>query len=545
MWQRVGSWRVAFAEGAPRKELARVLESLAAGEEPSDAQQIKSSRLRRLFRTTLADGGAAYVKLYRCLDPLSRWTLWPRRSRARQEFLNLLRVRALELPAVEPLCCAERRHGLALDQSVLVTRALPALPSFSSALEELDESARAGVLMELGRIAHRLHDAGLWHRDLHHGNLLAVRGSGDGALHPVLVDLQKLRALHVSLPVALRVRDLAKLAHLDERAGGGLIEAYIAAGSQPLDAARLRARVRRVAERQLRRRLRSRGRRCVVPSTNFRFERRDALRIYRRADIETQAVLGALEDSRRREGSSGVASVECVCGGPPPGPPPNAFRRGQGSPEPGAPANAPVAVVELPGSPWPWPARSRGMRAWRAAHAVLLRGFDTLAPLALVEERSMAGTRRAYLLTRWERTQSLASVLMRASDDSEPTRAARREAIGSAAGLLARLHAAGVCYRRIELGSLLLRGDGRSPPLLAQLDQLQVRHRVKRRARVASLAQLAEGVAELWPGLTRAELALLLAEYRDGGELADAAWRTVFSDVERSSGRLDGPAAVR
>ncbi len=157
----------------------------------------------------------------------------------------------------------------------------------------------------------------------------------------------------------------------------------------------------------------------------------------------------------------------------------------------------------------------------------------------------MAGTRRAYLLTRWERTQSLASVLTRASDDSEPTRAARREAIGSAAGLLARLHAAGVCYRRIELGSLLLRGDGRSPPLLAQLDQLQVRHRVKRRARVASLAQLAEGVAELWPGLTRAELALLLAEYRDGGELADAAWRTVFSDVERSSGRLDGPAAVR
>ena len=51
------------------------------------------------------------------------------------------------------------------------------------------------------------------------------------------------------------------------------------------------------------------------------------------------------------------------------------------------------------------------------------------------------------------------------------------------------------------------------------------------------------GVPTIW--LTCAELALLLAEYRDGDELADAAWRTVFSDVERSSGRLDGPAAVR
>ncbi|MEE8550518.1 MAG: hypothetical protein V3T08_04605, partial [Gemmatimonadota bacterium] len=114
MWQRVGSWRVAFAEGAPRKELARVLGSLEAGEEPSEAQQIKATRLRRVFRTTLADGDVVYVKLYRCLGALSRWTLWPRRSRARQEFLNLVRVRALELPAVEPLCWAERRHGLAL-----------------------------------------------------------------------------------------------------------------------------------------------------------------------------------------------------------------------------------------------------------------------------------------------------------------------------------------------------------------------------------------------------------------------------------------------
>ena len=157
----------------------------------------------------------------------------------------------------------------------------------------------------------------------------------------------------------------------------------------------------------------------------------------------------------------------------------------------------------------------------------------------------MAGTRRAYLLTRWERTQSLASVLTRASDDSEAARAARREAISSAARLLARLHAAGVCYRRIELDYLLLRTNGDSPPLLARLDELRVRRHVKRRARVASLAQLAKGVAELCPGLTRTELALLLAEYRDGGEAADAAWRTVFSDVERTSSLLDGPAAVR
>ena len=62
---------------------------------------------------------------------------------------------------------------------------------------------------------------------------------------------------------------------------------------------------------------------------------------------------------------------------------------------------------------------------------------------------------------------------------------------------------------------------------------------------MASLARLAERVTELWPGLTRGELALLLAAYRDGGEAADAAWQMVFSDIGRTSGLLDGSAAVR
>ena len=544
VWQRVGPWRVAFAEGAPSKELARVLESLAAGEEPSDAQQIKSTRLRRVFRTTLADGDMVYVKLYRCLGVLSRWTLWPRRSRARQEFLNLLRVRALELPAVEPLCCAERRHGLVLDQAVLVTRALPALPSFSAALEELDERARAGVLTELGRIAHRLHDAGLWHRDLHGGNLLAVRGSGDGIPYPVLVDLQKLRALHVSLPVALRARDLAKLAHMDERGEGALIKAYASAGRRPLDEERLRARVRTLAERQRRRRLRSRARRCVVPSTGFRAESTGALRIYRRADIETEAVLAALEASVRSGEARAVTFVESVWGGPAPGPAPNPFRRGQGSAEPGAPAQAAVAVTKLPGSAGPWPARSRGMRAWRAAHAALLRGFDTLAPLALVEKRSLTGTRCSYLLTRFEHDECLTAVLTRDPGDTESGRAARHEAVRSAARLLARLHAAGLCYRRFELDFLRLRSDGGTAPMLAGLDELRVCRHVNGRARVASLRCLAKGVAERWPELTRAELALLLSAYRDGGDSTDAAWRVVFADVEQASGVLDQSSAA-
>jgi hypothetical protein len=184
------------------------------------------------------------------------------------------------------------------------------------------------------------------------------------------------------------------------------------------------------------------------------------------------------------------------------------------------------------------------MRAWRTAHAALLRGFDTLAPLALVEKQSLTGTRCSYLLTRFERSERLAAVLTRDPGDTESGRAARHEAVRSAARLLARLHATGLCYRRFELDFLRLRSDGGASPLLAGLDELRVRRHVNGRARVASLRRLAKGVAERWPDLTRAELALLLSAYRDGGDSADAAWRVVFADVERASGVLDGSTAA-
>jgi tRNA A-37 threonylcarbamoyl transferase component Bud32 len=86
-------------------------------------------------------------------------------------------------------------------------------------------------LAELGRTVRRLHDAGIWHRDLSGGNVLLPRGAGaDGApLH--LVDLNRAR---LGRPPSLskRVRDLSRLAVFRPEQQELLLAAYWGDGAR-------------------------------------------------------------------------------------------------------------------------------------------------------------------------------------------------------------------------------------------------------------------------------------------------------------------------
>jgi hypothetical protein len=77
------------------------------------------------------------------------------------------------------------------------------------------------------------------------------------------------------------------------------------------------------------------------------------------------------------------------------------------------------------------------MRAWRGAHALLLRDFDTPAPLALVEERPAGRVLRSWYLTRWEEQDEVAG------SAADPT--------------LSRLREAGICCSETEPPRISLR----------------------------------------------------------------------------------------
>jgi hypothetical protein len=243
----------------------------------------------------------------------------------------------------------------------------------------------------------------------------------------------------------------------------------------------------------------------VLRSTGFRVDRRPGVRVFRRADVELDTVLDALE----REG------LDEAHGGPPPGPAADPFARGQGAAEPGAPARGTILVDTLPGG---FP-RSAGMRAWRAAHAAMLRGFQTQAPLALVEELRLGVARRSWLLRRGEPLDPL----LGPGDEID-----RREAFGVAARTLGAMHAAGL--HGVDPHALQVRPIAPDSVVLGGLERLRVRDRVPDAARAADLSRLADSA----DGIARPERARLLAPYRESGDAADAAWSRVFPDASRA-----------
>jgi len=421
---RLGTWRVRLAEPSLAAALESPLTALAHGEDPAGAEIVKRTRLRDVLRIALGEAITVIVKRDR--KDRARW----HRSNAAREYANLRRVRAAGLPAVEPLAVLERRVRGGRDAR-LVTRAAPAAATLAEHLREADVASAQALLDRAAALVRRLHEAGFWHRDLHAGNLLLSRDE------LLLVDLAKLRRLPFAPPLALRARDLAGLVG-DGRPGRvahprRLAEAYAAAAPDGPDALRLAGLVERASERAARTRLRSRERRCVVASSGFRSERRGALRILRRADVTAGAALAAAQGARAE------ASVRLpdVAGGPPPGPAPDPFGRGQGAPESGAPALAPACLRAFAsglGVVAPLGLAHPGLRAWRLSHALLLRGVDTPAPLALVERRRLGWVAHSVLITRCaDDALDLGSAVA-----GEPERA---RAVGAE---LARLHARGV-----------------------------------------------------------------------------------------------------
>ncbi len=480
----LGSWRVRLADPALAVALEPALAALARGEDPPDAVVVKRSRARVVLRLPLAGDTDAYLKVSRRERPHGL------RSSAEVEYRNLRRARAAGIAAVEPLAVAERRVGLRRE-ALLVTRAAAGATPVEQALRGLDRAARQRLLGAVAALARRLHEARLWHRDLHVGNLLR---SGPELL---LVDLQKLVALPAALPALLRARDLVWLV-IDGRLGTAatpreIATAYLAAAPGGPELERFTRLLARATQRAARTRLASRDRRCFTASTGFRSEVRGVRRVLRRADVTTSAAL----DAAARASSSEPQRIEFT-GGPPPGPAADLFGRGQGAAEAGAPAAAPACTRPFSGGlaalAAPLALAHPGLRAWRLSHALLLRGLDTPAPLALVATRRLGWVSRSVLITRCvDDAVELAEGL-----------AARPELAREVGAQLAKLHALGVELARSGLalrsrsGSLvsLLPEGARIHNLLTPARAARDMERLARRLAPSQREALAAGYRE-------------------------------------------------
>jgi hypothetical protein len=487
-----GRWRIRLGEPSLAAALEPTLEVLARGERPPGAVPVKRTRAREVFRLELANGEAVYGKMDRIERDGFAGLRW-RRPPARREYANLMALRTAGFPAVEPLALAEC-HGPRGRELWLFTRAVEGAHPLGKRLREGGTGIAAERLAEAAALARRLHEARFWHRDLHPGNLL-VRDDG---LH--LVDLQKLRALPFPLPLRLRARDLVGLVgdgRPERRAlPHEIADAYCGALPDGPDPKPFGVILDRAVARAERERLRSRGRRCVTPSTGFRCERRETERVYHRSDVPFQAALAAVAEA---ETSDDVRLDEFV-GGPPAGAAPDPFGRGQGAPEEAAPARAPARMRRFGGGlgvRTPLRLAHPGLRAWRLAHALLLRGVDTPAPLALVEARRLGFVSHSWLLTRCVEDAPPLEVALAGAPD-------RAHRAGEA---LAGWHARGVEAAPLRLGYRVESGG-----LVASLPEQARLHDVLTGTRAAH--DLAAVVDPLGPR----EREALVAGYREASE---------------------------
>lgn len=101
-----------------------------------------------------------------------------------------------------------------------------------------DVDARA-VFQALGDSLRRLHQAGIWHRDVSVGNLLLVNLDAADELLVYFVDLNRCRLIGNSLGLHRRTKDLSRLPIFDELARQAFLGAYWGIAPGPRSARRL------------------------------------------------------------------------------------------------------------------------------------------------------------------------------------------------------------------------------------------------------------------------------------------------------------------
>jgi hypothetical protein len=328
------------------------------------------------------------------------------------------------------------------------------------------------------------------HRDLHSDNVLVEETGSPGGSPVRFIDFHSAR-LH-RMGRRRRLRALTKLAFSLGRDGGRtdvlrVLRAYRGGpgGARRSERRELR-RILHGIDRLETRRLRSRSRRCVVPSTRFRVEAAGGFRVYRRAGFPRPFLEAAIERHRRCLRDGGEALVK-----------------------EGRTNRITRFALDLDGEPVAicvkeyrerkpldrlkfLLGRRRGLASWKAAHGLDVRGVRTAEGLGLFLPRR-GGSQ--YLVMRdmvdWTRLDRLVLTLWPTPPAGREL--ARKHGFNRQLALFFRdLHDRGIYHGDTKATNVLVRAgaSGHWEFLLVDTDRVVFRSRTGMRRRVKNLAQL-------------------------------------------------------
>jgi len=460
---------------------------LHAGPSCPELTLIKDNNVRSAF--VCATGAPRYpevfVKRYKCrgfFDMLKSLFVQPK---AAAEWQNLRAFAARGLACPEPLAYTARAEGARGREGLLITASLNPALTLDRHVQGLPPGnvlARRRLVGQLAALIRDLHDRRVFYRDLHAGNLL-VRTSG-AHCELFLIDLHKARILPL-LPLWMRVRDLAQLCNslsASQAERLAFLRQYCSREPDPAASLlRLRIRIAATAARLERRRIRSRSKRCLINSSVFEVSRSWRERYCGRKNFGRGAAADTLQlhrDARRNEAAAIKASSKSLLtvhsiGG-----------------------NARVCVkgYRFLGVLYALKnmlRRTRALKSWTAANALVVRGIDTPLPLAMVERRWGPLVRESFYLCSWlDAAQPLNAYIQTAAGlAARQTRAAFLTACALA---IRKLHVGGIYHADLKSNNILVteKAGGTWSFSFVDLDRVSFQRRLSFQQRANNLAQI-------------------------------------------------------
>jgi len=489
------NWLIAREYQDVIPEIADIPEKL-----PSEAQIIKENMVRQSSVIPLQGHGEIFVKRYKMKGwgETLKYLFLP--FKADREWRNILFFKRYHLPTVTPVAKGIKRQGGLLKDSLLVTQHIPGcqtLKTFSQSIRNQFSrdclTRKEAIITEAARKIRMIHDKGFFYRDLHAGNIL-IQEDTSGKFNLFFVDLHK--AWHLGrTPLLVHIRDLAQLKNSLPSTRSDRIrflKAYLKEGDPPL--LMIAGEIDRYAERLERAHLKSRTRRCLIPSSEFMAEKSLRKSLYVKKRCGKDFFNAAFEEYRKARGQGKIRIIKEQ---------PKSSVSLLTIPWNGGEQTICIKEFSYPGLFYALRSsfrKSRAMKSWVGANGLRVRGFSTPEALALCEERKGGILKRSILLLEYlDGVEELNDYILKSFDlPPSPEKAVKKKKfIECLSREIRRLHAQGIYQADLKSNNILVKEkDGGWEFFFIDLDRIRLGQKLSYQERVKNLAQVNASVAD-------------------------------------------------
>jgi tRNA A-37 threonylcarbamoyl transferase component Bud32 len=475
----VKGWRWTIAEGAAQRLPPALLDDPEAFLLDNPPQKTLKKSPVRTVSICSGPQGELFLKQYK----IRGWTeglkylVVP--SKARKEWQIAHHALRKGIPTPVPLAMAERYKGWFLQAALLITEAIS--PSYPL-IELISEGGYKELLFPTARLLREAHEAGLFHQDLHAGNILV--GMAEKKLY--LIDLHRSRFLR-SLSRRKRLWNLAQFfyslqAWLSPEDKKAFLQRYNV--EEDVFKGKLEQSLKEIERQEARlhrRHMRSRTKRCLKESGGFSVATEHGWQIWCRRGWKPQGLLKIVARHRDMvaKGKEGLIKADRRTAI-------TLFNYKETR----------LCVKEYrysgPGQPWKDFFRgSKGRKGWLMGNGLVVRGIAGVIPQALLEKRRKGLLKEAFLIMETpagyvELDRYLVKAFKAQKDD------ARREAfLDACADFMAHLYLQSIIHRDLKTCNIMVReGEGVWHFALVDMDDVRLDKKISLRRLLKGLVQL-------------------------------------------------------